>query len=111
MSHFNHAGFPSSHLLGPAAAASVDALLPVGVRAQAVRAGDWSDNPLRMFDGCSTQLCDIAAMLDGATQAHCFSEPGGAGPGLMGNVMGSQERQALAFGTTPRRPSEGARGR
>ncbi|HSW18420.1 MAG TPA: UbiD family decarboxylase [Ramlibacter sp.] len=60
------------------------------------------DEHVQRHDG-STPLCDIAAMLDGAAQAHFFSQPGGGGPELVGNVMGSRQRLAKAFGVTPDR--------
>lgn len=43
-------------------------------------------------------LIDIAARLDGSAKAVLFRKPGGDGIELVGNVMGSRRRLALAFG-------------
>jgi 2,5-furandicarboxylate decarboxylase 1 len=57
------------------------------------------DEHLKQHGG-SVALVDIAALLEGSAQAHVFARPGD-GPELVGNVMGSRERLAQAFGTTP----------
>lgn len=49
----------------------------------------------------ATDLCDIAALLEGAVPAHFFARPGGSGPELVGNVMASRERLARAFDASP----------
>ncbi|MDM0032045.1 UbiD family decarboxylase [Variovorax sp. J22P271] len=48
-----------------------------------------------------TALADVAVALEGAAAAQFFAQPGGEGPELVGNVMGSRERVAQAFGSTP----------
>ncbi|HSV82268.1 MAG TPA: UbiD family decarboxylase [Ramlibacter sp.] len=58
------------------------------------------DQQLQRHRG-ATALCDIAALLEGAVPAHFFTQPGGSGPEMVGNVMASRERLAHAFGTTP----------
>lgn len=46
----------------------------------------------------ATDLIDLAPRLDGNPKAVLFRKPGGDGIELVGNVMGSRRRLALAFG-------------
>ena len=46
------------------------------------------------------ELADIAAVLDGNPKAVLFRKAGPEGAELVGNVMGSRDRLALAFGTS-----------
>lgn len=51
----------------------------------------------------TTDLFDVAQRLDANPKAVLFQRPGDADLPLTGNVMGSRERLALAFDTTPDR--------
>jgi 2,5-furandicarboxylate decarboxylase 1 len=50
--------------------------------------------------GAPTDLIDVAARLDGNPKAVLFEKAGGEQARLIGNVMGSRRRMALAFGVS-----------
>jgi UbiD family decarboxylase len=57
------------------------------------------DGELEVRDG-AVDLADIGAILDGNARAVLFRSAGPEGAELVGNVAGSRERLARAFGTT-----------